>query len=672
MKKKILIILLFLIPIIFLSQTNIDKIKSENYLKRGLVLYNFLYYQKSNFYLKKSLEYNSRNYIARYFLGWSYFKSGFLQNALFEWENLKSLGYKDDLLDNMLNNIYFQEGNIAKSKIVNDYTFYSKIDGKKLQSSFFLWPLGMTIDPKNNIFISGHRSYNVLLMNNGQIEKSINIFGEFLGYPYDVAYDNLSHTLYVTDFKNDSVIHMTTSGKILNKIGENLKGNQKLIGPSGIDIDDDGNLYVVDQGNNRVVKFDKNGKFLFSFGDFGKEKGYFFRPIDIVYDKYRKQLYISNSYSNRVDIFDLWGNYISSIGEKFLENPKGLFLYKDNPLYIADSNGVYYYDFENRSINKVNLGNYKFDNPYFILIDKNQNLILSEPYKNYVDYFVPKNQLYLNLDVKLEHIDIRSYPLIVCYISVKDQSGNPIYGLKDANFSFQEGDQIITRVNSDYSKTIENYKALSIVIDSSKSMEKKKNEVVKLLEQIFTEDKGSINYNLFWSFKINQVTDFSYSKEVIRNDISNKNNYEGNNYVDIALYDSITAFFRKFVKGGLIFITDGNFTNDSFQTYSQNDIINYAKNNYIPVYIFYFGDGKGRTFLKELATKTSGMFFEKDDLLHPERVLDKFENYQSPVYIVYYKTPYTYSEDYFRKVFVTVQYNGRVGKNWLGYYMPEK
>lgn len=672
MKKKLFILIILLFSLIFFSQTGVNKIKSEDYLKRGLLLYNSLYYQKANFYLKKSLEYNSKNYLARYFLGWSYFKSGFLQNALFEWENLKSLGYKDDLLDNMLNNIYFQEGNITKEQIINEYTFYSKVDGRKLQNSFFLWPLGMAIDPKNNIFISGHRSYNVLLMNNGQIEKSINIFGEFLGYPYDVTYDNSSHTLYVTDFKNDQIIKMTTNGKILKKIGKDLKGDQKLIGPSGIDIDENGNIYVVDQGKNRIVKFDKNGNFLFSFGDFGKEKGYFFRPVDIVYDRYRKCLYISNSYLNRVDIFDLWGNYINSIGEGYLKNPKGIFLYKKNPLYITDFNGVYYYDFENQSINSVNLGNYKLNDPYFILIDKNKNLILSEPSRNIVDYFIPKNQLYLNLDVKLEHIDIRNYPLIICYISVKDQSGNPIYGLKDNNFSFQEGDQIITRVNSDYSKEIENYKAISIVVDSSIGMSKKQDDIIKLLEQIFNRDKNLIKYNLFWASKINQITDFNYSKEVIRNDISNKKNYTGNKLVDIALYDSITAFFRKFAKGSVIFITDGNFDNAAFQTYSQNDIINYAKNNYIPVYIFYLGNGKRKTFLKELATKTSGMFFEKEDLLHPEKVLEKFNNYQSPVYIVYYKTPYTYTNDYFRRVYVTVQYNGRVGKNWLGYYMPEK
>ena len=158
----------------------------------------------------------------------------------------------------------------------------------------------------------------------------------------------------------------------------------------------------------------------------------------------------------------------------------------------------------------------------------------------------------------------------------------------------------------------------------------------------------------------------------IKDKIQNPENYHNNLYIDHAFSNAVSSFFHKFLKGGILFFTDGDFNSESFQTFSQNDIINYAKNNYVPVYIFYFGTGKGKTFLQELAAKTSGYFFEGDELLNPEKMLYSFQNYQSPLYIVYYKSPYLYQENTFRKVYATVQYNGRVGKNWLGYYMGEQ
>ncbi|HPC39260.1 MAG TPA: VWA domain-containing protein, partial [Exilispira sp.] len=264
-----------------------------------------------------------------------------------------------------------------------------------------------------------------------------------------------------------------------------------------------------------------------------------------------------------------------------------------------------------------------------------------------------------------------NYPLIIAYISVKDQFGRTVYGLSDENFTFNENESTIKRLNSDYSYIINDYPMINIIVDTKKSMYNYKDKVNEIIEKIFSVD-NSIGYSYFLTSNYEQVKSVKNDILALKDAISSKATYKDTTYFDQVFYSAVSSFTQKFAKGGIILFTDGEFTNSSFSIHSQNDIINYAKNNYIPVYIFYFGTGNGKTFLKELAVKTNGYFFENEELFYPDLAIKLFKNYQSPLYIVYYKTPYPFIPDFYRQVFITVQYNGRVGKNWLGYYMPEE
>lgn len=55
--------------------------------------------------------------------------------------------------------------------------------------------------------------------------------------------------------------------------------NQQFYGVSDLFSDEDGNLYVVEQGNHRVQVFDKNGAFLHTIGKEGQGPGEFMAPI---------------------------------------------------------------------------------------------------------------------------------------------------------------------------------------------------------------------------------------------------------------------------------------------------------------------------------------------------------------------------------------------------------
>jgi 6-phosphogluconolactonase (cycloisomerase 2 family) len=54
----------------------------------------------------------------------------------------------------------------------------------------------------------------------------------------------------------------STEYQFLNKFGGKGSENGQLVAPHSIDIDKDGNVYVTDTGNDRIQKYDSDGKFI--------------------------------------------------------------------------------------------------------------------------------------------------------------------------------------------------------------------------------------------------------------------------------------------------------------------------------------------------------------------------------------------------------------------------
>jgi uncharacterized repeat protein (TIGR01451 family) len=83
--------------------------------------------------------------------------------------------------------------------------------------------------------------------------------------------------------------------------------------PCQMAMDEDSNLYVVDQGNDRVQVFGPLGTFQFAFGSSGTGDGEFTRPSGIAID-HSGRIYVADSFADRLQIFDFEGNFLAAIG----------------------------------------------------------------------------------------------------------------------------------------------------------------------------------------------------------------------------------------------------------------------------------------------------------------------------------------------------------------------
>jgi len=92
--------------------------------------------------------------------------------------------------------------------------------------------------------------------------------------------------------------------------------NQLFHQPMDIIADEDGNIYVLDSGNYRIQKFDKDGNYILTIGRKGQGPGEILTSMDIELDSHGNIL-VFDIMNNRITRFDSQGNFIDSFNLKF-------------------------------------------------------------------------------------------------------------------------------------------------------------------------------------------------------------------------------------------------------------------------------------------------------------------------------------------------------------------
>lgn len=90
-------------------------------------------------------------------------------------------------------------------------------------------------------------------------------------------------------------------------------GNGQFNHPAGSAVDSKGNLWVVDENNKRVEKFNEAGEYQSSFGSSGTGNGQFSRPTDVAIDP-KGNLWVTDAGNNRLEEFNEKGEYITKFG----------------------------------------------------------------------------------------------------------------------------------------------------------------------------------------------------------------------------------------------------------------------------------------------------------------------------------------------------------------------
>jgi len=143
-------------------------------------------------------------------------------------------------------------------------------------------PLNLFLTPDGHKFVADATLMQVVEFDERDWwVRSFGVEGQFK--PTDVA---VTETLiYVADVQDHEIeVLDRVSGEVLYKIGKKGQLASEFLYPTNLALDSDDNLYVTDTFNNRVQKFDPQGNFLGMFGSLGDRPGSFTRPKGIAVD----------------------------------------------------------------------------------------------------------------------------------------------------------------------------------------------------------------------------------------------------------------------------------------------------------------------------------------------------------------------------------------------------
>jgi DNA-binding beta-propeller fold protein YncE len=209
-------------------------------------------------------------------------------------------------------------------------------------------------------------------------------------------YDPERH-VWVVDDNRHQVFEFTNDGKQLVKtLGEaGVPGNDQIhfARPTDIAFLPDGTFFVTDGYiNTRVVKFDKQGKFLMTWGTPGKGPGQFNLPHAIAIDRNRK-LYVADRLNSRIQVFDENGKFLDEWPD--IRRPIDLLITADQRMWIADldTNKILQYDMNGKLLSSW--GTYgtfpgAFWGIHQFSVDPQGNLFVAETFGGRTQKFQPK------------------------------------------------------------------------------------------------------------------------------------------------------------------------------------------------------------------------------------------------------------------------------------------
>lgn len=383
----------------------------------------------------------------REWLGRAYYRGGFVDAAVSEWEIVVAADAAGAYLRSRLDTIRYRRGIMP---FRDDPLLFSRsrlIRGADLQGSQFLRPTGIAAEPNGDIYLVSLGTQEVLRITpNGRVRSVLRGGLQGLNRPFDVVWSR--GELYVTEFAGNRIAVLDEQGNRVRTIGERGLGPGQLLGPQYLTVRGD-RVYVTDWGGRRVSVFSRSGEFMISFGRETRDFAGLRRPTGIAVSS-DGLVYVADFDDSgpALVVFDGSGNFLERIGlplgeDDIPENSvnrvvvEGLSWYDDEHLLITAGRRALLYELTNRRV-AAEIDDAERTRVGAAAADANGRVVVSDPDTSELGLFEPDGTLYSGLDVRIERVLSGRFPQVAVLVAVHDRDGRPLVGLSRENFIVSE------------------------------------------------------------------------------------------------------------------------------------------------------------------------------------------------------------------------------------------
>lgn len=573
---------------------------------------------------------------ARRFLAQAYFFSGQTSEALEEYETLVRAMPHDLTLKNRIESLNLSPDTRSESA-AEFLRVVPRSQGYRYNRPTYV---GLLHSDRFAVLSLGNFEVGNMVSYSAQGEPYENrhrVSGK-LNYPMGFAQNDAE--IWISDFKEDRIHRMTKKPKrflsyffnpaALGKTGGN---DLEFRSPAGI-CHRAGEFIIADSGNNRLQRIADDGRFIASITR-PADTDALQTPFGVWCDE--ESIWITESGAARISRLDRYGNVVAEFSPPEIKKPRHitwdpgeqLFLVADEAggvIHMNNSGGIVrkttgYQNTDGRFVT--------FARPYAAAFDAFRNLYVADYGSSEVVQFSPQSEKFGQLYLQVEKVSAAKFPMLGVYVTVSSglsedaASGglNYLTDLKAEDFKIFENDAGVGNLGAEYLRQFDEVLFGAILISRSARMKEYETQLPWVLDHFFTRIREKDRFRILTHGNdVRRETDFIPSRlrllQAVKTGLANELLVKTPMPTASAgLYDAITEVIGREGKKAVVYITDGEFDDDSLKPYDKARLIDYARANHIPVYVISFEHPEnaatgGKEILTEIAAKTGGAYFK--------------------------------------------------------------
>ena len=224
-----------------------------------------------------------------------------------------------------------------------------RFGGTGAAAGFFAFPCAIDISGDGRLFICDRGNQRIQIFDlTGKFLVNIGGFGwspEKFDQPLDI-WARSTINIYVADYNNQRVQRFD---KDLNFIGERVSNpadQEKFQFREVLSTaySSQGDLFILDAGANKVIKFNNQDKGDAAFGYYESGSGELTGPVQLELSSIHRVI-VSDADARAIFIYDYFGTFLFRIEHPDFKAPRGIALDRNNRIYVADPQAKAIFEF---------------------------------------------------------------------------------------------------------------------------------------------------------------------------------------------------------------------------------------------------------------------------------------------------------------------------------------